>query len=411
MKIYLQPLATAVVLAAAALTPAISSADTRVCTFPGSPSTALDRTIAREVFNVAGLTVSFGSQGIGDGDDDGISLKELDKAFKKRCDVIAGFPRSPVADGSGSKLLFSSGYLKSGYVSVSLRDAGARSAVPNVTAATYASPAQLIAVQQRDVDLDLEKSPELTVDAVASGRARRAIVWYPAVVAYQNKHVAQRFDIVPTTSPYADWALVFAFDSNGAALKKRIDAALAKMSADGRLAALTRAWILPDGAKVAQAKTAPPAFLDGPARVANSGQAGGFIKVDVSAPISAPISAPVNAPADAPEFNKTQVAHGKTLYSSSCAKCHGPGLDGVTAPALRGPAFAPAANSHLTIGGIFGYMATNMPADRPGKMRDQDYADLMAFLLYSNGYGAGANKLTADAARSSATPLNAGKSH
>jgi polar amino acid transport system substrate-binding protein len=56
-------------------------------------------------------------------------------------------------------------------------------------------------------------------------------------------------------------------------------------------------------------------------------------------------------------------------------------------------------------------MATNMPADRPGKMRDQDYADLMAFLLYSNGYGASANKLTADAARSSTTPLNAGKSH
>jgi mono/diheme cytochrome c family protein len=404
MKIYPQPLAHAVVLAAAALTPAISSADVRICTFPGSPSTVLDQSVAREVFNVAGLSASFGSQGIGDGDDDGISLKELDKAFKKRCDVIAGFPRSPVADGSGSKLLFSSGYLKAGYVSLSLslRDAGARAAVPNVTAATYASPAQLIAVQQRDVELDLEKSPELTVDAVANGRARQAIVWYPAVVAYQNKHQAQRFDIVPTTSPYADWALVFAFDSNGAALKKRIDAALARMTADGRLAALTRAWVLPGSVKVAhaktQAKTVPPAFLDGPERVANLGQAGGFIKVDVS------------APTDAPAFNKAQVAHGKTLYSSACAKCHGPVLEGVTAPALRGPAFAPAANSHLTIGGVFGYMATNMPADRPGKMREQDYADIMAFLLYSNGYGASANKLTADAARSSATPLNAGKS-
>jgi mono/diheme cytochrome c family protein len=399
MKIYLQPLANAVVLAAAALTPAISNADMRVCTFPGSPSTVLDQAVAREVFNVAGLTVSFGSRGIGDGDDDGISLKELDKAFKKGCDVIAGFPRSPVADGSGGKLLFSSGYLKSGYVSLSLRDAGARAAVPNVTAATYASPAQLIAVQQRDVELDLERSPELSVDAVARGRARRAIVWYPAVVAYQNKHLKQRFDIVSTTSPYADWALVFAFDSTGTALKKRIDAALAEMAADGRLAALTRAWALPDGVKAAQAKTLSPAFLDGPERVANSGQAGRFIKVDVS------------APTEGPAFNKAQVAHGKTLYSSACAKCHGPVLEGVTAPALRGPAFAPAANSHLTIGGVFGYMATNMPADRPGKMRDQDYADIMAFLLYSNGYSASPSKLTADAARSSSTPLNAGKSH
>src|SRR5258708_7047932 len=86
-----------------------------------------------------------------------------------------------------------------------------------LAAATFASPAQLIAVQQRDVELDLEKSPELTVDAVGRGRARRAIVWYPAVVAYQSKHLAQRFDIVSTTSPYADWALVFAFGSNGTA--------------------------------------------------------------------------------------------------------------------------------------------------------------------------------------------------
>jgi polar amino acid transport system substrate-binding protein len=399
MKIYLQALANAAVLAAAALTPAVSNADVRVCTFPGSPSTVLDQTVAREVFNVAGLTVSFGSRGIGDGDDDGISLKELDKAFKKQCDVIAGFPRSPVADGSGSKLLFSSGYLKSGYVSLSLRDGGGQAAAPDVVAATYASPAQLIAVQQRDVELDLENSPELTVDAVARGRARRAIVWYPAVVAYQGKHPAQRFNIVSTTSPYADWALVFAFDSKNTVLKKRVDAALAKMTTDGRLAALTQAWSLPDGVKATQAKTVPPAFLDGPERLANSSQAGRFIKVDLSVPV------------DAPAFNKAQVAHGKTLYSSACAKCHGPVLEGVTAPALRGPAFAPAANSHLTIGGVFGYMATNMPADRPGKMRDQDYADIMAFLLYSNGYGASPNKLTADAARASSTPLNAGRSH
>ena len=114
---------------------------------------------------------------------------------------------------------------------------------------------------------------------------------------------------------------------------------------------------------------------------------------------------------DDPAFDRAQVAHGKTLYASSCAKCHGPDLQGVTAPALRGPAFAPATNAHLTIGGVFGYMATNMPADRPGKMKDQDYADIMAFLLHSNGYSAGTTKLTADSARTSATKLNAGPAH
>ena len=53
-------------------------------------------------------------------------------------------------------------------------------------------------------------------------------------------------------------------------------------------------------------------------------------------------------------------------------------------------------------------MSTNMPADKPGKMKDQDYADIMAFLLYSNGYRASGAKMTADNARALATPLNAG---
>lgn len=56
-------------------------------------------------------------------------------------------------------------------------------------------------------------------------------------------------------------------------------------------------------------------------------------------------------------------------------------------------------------------MATNMPADRPGKMKDQDYADIMAFLLMSNGYKPGPNKMTADMARASKLPLNAGPGH
>ena len=114
------------------------------------------------------------------------------------------------------------------------------------------------------------------------------------------------------------------------------------------------------------------------------------------------------SPGDAPSFDQAQIAHGKSLYASACAKCHGASLQGVSAPALTGPAFAPASHSHLTIGGIFGYMSTNMPADRPGKLKPQDYADIMAFLLYSNGYRPKAEKLTADVARASVTPLNAG---
>ncbi|TKC87312.1 transporter substrate-binding domain-containing protein [Trinickia terrae] len=393
------------ILTGAALSPGLASADVRVCTFPGSPSVTLDRAVASEAFRTAGIPATVTVGAFDGSDDDGVSVKELHRALAKRCDVIAGFPRSPVADASDSKLRFSRGYLRSGYVSIAASGEGAPDATraaQGIVAATYATPAQLIAVQQQDVKLDLENTPEQTIAALAAGHAERAIVWYPAVVAYTMAHPQQRFAVSGTTSPYAEWHLVFAFGQKEAALQGRIDTALAKMKRDGRLAALTRQWAMPATAQAALPATARFAYRDGPVRLAAVSSSelagaparGGFIKVDAS------------VDADAPSFDRAQVKHGKSLYSSSCAKCHGADLKGLNAPALSGPAFAPTANSHLTIGGVFGYMATNMPADRPGKLKDQDYADIMAFLLYSNGYTAGSVKLTADGAKTSRTPLN-----
>ena len=397
MNTRLTPVTVASLLAVGvALTPAAASAGVRVCTLPGSPTTALDQSVAREVFRTAGIAASFNKRGVDDdGGDDGISASELKKSLERDCDVIAGFPRSEIADGSGSRMTFSQGYLRSGYVSVSLRNAQASSGTKETIAATYGSPSQLIAAQQTNARFDLENTSEKTIGAVAAGRAQRAIVWYPSVVAYERAHPQQRFQVAATSSPYSDWQLSFAFGPGKEALQKRIDAALSRMSGNGRLAALTRGWALPETVAQATATHAPGRFLDGSVASAQPVKSG-FIKVSA------------NEGSEVPPFEQAQVQHGKKIYADACAKCHGDQLEGNTAPALSGESFAPEGKSHITIGGIYQYMSSNMPADRPGKMTEQEYSDLMAFLLYSNGYDASKTKLTADAANASKAPLIAG---
>lgn len=418
MNTHLHQFAAAIAVAGFAIGSSSAGAATpiRICTFPGSPSAALDRTVAKDAFKTAGIAATLVENGIGGGDDDGVSLKELRRTLGHDCDVIAGFPRSSVADGSGGAMRFSRGYLRANYVSVeaSKRTQDQKTVetekTDQVVAATYGSPSQLIAVQEQHVRFDLENTPESTVEAVASGRAMRAIVWYPAVVAYQQAHGAQQFDVRKTHSPYSDWQLVFALGPHATALQRKLDGALDAMAADGRLATLTQAWMLPESSEAAQARAATFAYLDGPVTAGSHGvlrntgyaarNAGRFVKISTEA-AAAPASA-------APSFDRAQVAHGKSLYGSACAKCHGANMQGITAPALSGAAFAPATGSHLTIGGIYTYMSTNMPADRPGKLKDADYADIMAYLLSANGYAPGGAKLTADIARASTTLLNAG---
>ena len=409
MKTHLRQFAAAAAIAAgfaiASSSAAAAVAPIHICTFPGSPSAALDQAVAKEALARAGIAATFVDGGLpGGNDDDGVSLKELRRTLGHGCDLIAGFPRSSVADAASEAMLFSRGYLRADYVSI---EAGARAreaAAPVVVAATYGSPSQLIAVQEQHVRFDLENTPDLTVDAVASGRAMRAIVWYPAVVAYRQAHSGQHFDVSKTRSPYSDWQLVFAFGLGAKALQQKVDRALGAMAADGRLDALTHEWTLPASVRTARGTPARFAYLDGPVAPAGHGslrdaaytanRAGHIVKISDAAA--------------SPTFDDAQVAHGKRLYGSNCAKCHGADMQGITAPALSGPAFAPVSGSHLTIGGIYTYMSTNMPADRPGKLKDDEYADIMAYLLNANGYGPGKTKMTAEAARASTTLLNAG---
>lgn len=77
-------------------------------------------------------------------------------------------------------------------------------------------------------------------------------------------------------------------------------------------------------------------------------------------------------------YTPEQVAHGKIVYSSQCAMCHGDQLQGVSAPALTGPPFA---KSHLNASQIRSVVATQMPLSAPGSLSADDYASIMAYML------------------------------
>jgi mono/diheme cytochrome c family protein len=77
-------------------------------------------------------------------------------------------------------------------------------------------------------------------------------------------------------------------------------------------------------------------------------------------------------------YTRQQVAQGRDVYAQQCAVCHGATLQGVSAPALTGPAFG---HSHLNASQLRAAVTQRMPLTAPGSLNPEQYASLMAFLL------------------------------
>jgi S-disulfanyl-L-cysteine oxidoreductase SoxD len=103
--------------------------------------------------------------------------------------------------------------------------------------------------------------------------------------------------------------------------------------------------------------------------------------------------------AEGPSFTAEQVERGRAAYSQNCQDCHGSTLDNgeFGGPPLKGGYF----RNHWGAGSVAdltGYAKALMPPDRPGRLSDQTYTDLIAFLLSNNGYAPGSRELPSDAA-------------
>jgi polar amino acid transport system substrate-binding protein len=93
-----------------------------------------------------------------------------------------------------------------------------------------------------------------------------------------------------------------------------------------------------------------------------------------SSPSPTPPSTTTGQPADT----------GKAIFASHCARCHGANGQGVTAPTVIGT------NSSLdkynTAQGLYNFVSTAMPANAPGSLSQQDYLDVVTFLLVQDKY-------------------------
>lgn len=96
-------------------------------------------------------------------------------------------------------------------------------------------------------------------------------------------------------------------------------------------------------------------------------------------------------------FTQAQAERGKPLYAQHCAVCHGQSLEGTPSSPLAGERFMAKWNDR-TLDELYYITKMQMPYGKPDSLGVQQYLDITAFMLASNGYAAGTRELAADAA-------------
>ena len=89
-------------------------------------------------------------------------------------------------------------------------------------------------------------------------------------------------------------------------------------------------------------------------------------------------------------YTEPQASRGQMAFGPNCAGCHALAAEG-KAP-LVGDAFWKSF-SQKTVGDLLEYVSANMPNGTPGSLNESTYADLVAFLLKSNGFPTGTTEL------------------
>ncbi len=90
-----------------------------------------------------------------------------------------------------------------------------------------------------------------------------------------------------------------------------------------------------------------------------------------------------------PQFTEAQVAKGKTAYNATCAVCHGSTMtNGSYGTPLAGEYFK-TKWSHGSVRALFDRARSTMPPSQPGSLPADTYANIVAYILQTNGFKAG----------------------
>ena len=110
----------------------------------------------------------------------------------------------------------------------------------------------------------------------------------------------------------------------------------------------------------------------------------------------APLAVQAQSDTDSGVYSLSQAADGRTVYSRECALCHGPELEGTEGgPAIAGQAFREKWQDH-SLAEFYEVTRQTMPVSKPAGLSENEYADVIAFILNRNAYSAGSDELVYD---------------
>jgi S-disulfanyl-L-cysteine oxidoreductase SoxD len=87
-------------------------------------------------------------------------------------------------------------------------------------------------------------------------------------------------------------------------------------------------------------------------------------------------------------YTDAQASRGDNEHASNCTSCH-------STTNYAGPAFVKTWVGRTAFD-LFEQLRTTMPDDSPGSLSQQQYVDIVAYILKINGYPAGADSLSTD---------------